>query len=151
MGKHIDIRLTDEQRKELEHLIRAGNAPARTQTRARILLLTDRSQCQRRKDGEVAAALMCSKHTVSSIRRRFHEEGLHAALYDKPRPGPQPKFTGDIEAKLSMLACSDPPTGHAHWTLRLLADQMIELGYVEYVSHVTVGKLLKKTNLSPGA
>jgi transposase len=150
MGKHIHINLSDEQRQELEHLIRTGNAPARTYTRARILLLTDRSQGQKRTDGEVAAALLCSQGTVANVRRRFHAGGLAAALYDKPRPGAQPKFTGEMEAKLTMLACSDPPAGHARWTLRLLAEQMIELGYVEYISHVTVGERLKKTNLSLG-
>ena len=151
MGKHMYIHLNDEQRRELERLIRAGNAPARTQTRARILLLTDRSQGQERTDGEVAAALLCSQGTVRNVRLRFHQGGLPAALYDKPRPGQRPKFTGDVQAKLTMLACSEPPVGHARWTLRLLADQMIELGYVEYISHVTVGELLKKTNSSLGA
>jgi hypothetical protein len=75
---------------------------------------------------------------------------MHAALYDKPRPGAAPRFTGEVEAQLTMLACSQPPAGHARWTLRLLADQMIELGYVEYISHVTVRELLKKTNSSRG-
>jgi hypothetical protein len=72
------------------------------------------------------------------------------ALNDKGWPGATPKFTGEVEAQLTMLACSDPPEGDARWTLRLLADQMIELGYVEYISHVTVRDLLKKTGLSLG-
>jgi putative transposase len=72
------------------------------------------------------------------------------ALYDKGWPGPPPKFTGEVEAQLTMLACSDPPEGAARWTLRLLANRMIELGYVDYISHVTVRELLKKTNCSPG-
>jgi hypothetical protein len=94
---------------------------------------------------------MCSKGTVGNVRHRLLEGGLQAALYDKGWPGPTPKFTGEIEAKLTMLACSDPPAGAARWTLRLLADRMIELDYVDYISHVTVGELLKKTNSSPGA
>ena len=77
--------------------------------------------------------------------------GLQAALYEKPRPGQAPKVTGEIEAKLIMLACSQPPEGHARWTLRLLAGRVIELGYLDYVSHVTVGEVLKKTNSSLGA
>ena len=68
---------------------------------------------------------------------------MRAAPHDKPRPGQKPKFTGDVQAKLTMLACSDPPEGYSGWTLRLLASQMIELGYVECISHVTVGELLK--------
>lgn len=144
MGKHTHIELTEEQRTKLEQLIRAGDAPARTHTRARILLLSDRSQGQKRTDQEVAEAALCSKSTVVSVRRRLLTGGLQTALYDKSWPGATPKFTGEVEAKLSMLACSDPPDGAARWSLRLLADQMIELGHVEYISHVTVRELLKK-------
>ena len=151
MNKRIPINLTPEQRHELEQLIHAGNAPARTQTRARILLLSDRSQGQKRADEEVAQAMMCCQCTVVNVRRRFLSGGLDQALYDRPRPGQQPKVTGDIEAKLTMLACSAPPEGAARWSLRLLADRLIELGYVEYVSHVTVGEVLKKTNSGRGA
>jgi transposase len=150
MGKHTHIELTEEQRTELEQLIRTGDAPARTNTRARILLLSDRSQGQKRTDQEVADAALCSKSTVINIRRRFLSGGLPAALYDKGWPGATPKFTGEVEAKLTMLACSDTPDGAARWTLRLLAERMIELGYVDYISHVTVRALLKKTNSSLG-
>ena len=150
MGKHIRIQLTTAERNELDRLIRAGHSPARTQTRARILLLSDRSEGQKRTAKEVAAALLCSPSTVANVRRRFNQDGLPAALYEKPRPGQKPKVTGDIEAKLTMLACSQPPEGHARWTLRLLAERMIELEYIDYVSHVTVGEVLKKTKSSPG-
>jgi len=150
MGKHTHIELTSEERTELEKLIRTGNAPARTHTRARILLLSDRSQGQKRTDQEVADAVLCSKSTVINVRQRFLSGGLQAALYDKGWPGAPPKFTGDVEAKVTMLACSDPPAGAARWTLRLLADKMVELGYVDSISHVTVGELLKKTKSNPG-
>ena len=150
MSKRTILCLDTDQREELDSLIRRGSAPARTQTRARILLLTDRSQGQERTDEEVAAAVLCSKGTVGNVRRRFRQGGLETALYDRPRPGAEPKVTGDIEAKLTMLACSKPPAGQGRWTLRLLADKMIELGYVGYVSHVTVGEHLKKTSSSPG-
>jgi hypothetical protein len=150
MGKHIHVELTAEQRTELEQLIRTGDAPARTHTRARILLLSDRSQGQKRTDQEVAAAVLCSKSTVGNVRRRLLAGGLPLALYDKGWPGPTPKFTGEIEAKLTMLACSEAPEGAARWTLRLLAERMIELGYVNYISHVTVRELLKKTDSSRG-
>lgn len=150
MGKHRHIELTEEQRIELEQLIRTGNAPARTNTRARILLLSDRSQGQKRTDQEVGEAVLCSKSTVGNVRRRFLTGGLLSALYDKGWPGAEPKFTGEVEAKLIMLACSDPPDGVARWSLRLLADRMVELGYVDFISHVTVGELLKKTKSSRG-
>lgn len=150
MGKHTYIQLTEEQRTELEQMIRVGNVPARTNARARILLLSDRSQGQKRTDQEVAEAVLCSKRTVAHVRRRFLTGGLRAALYDRARPGAKPKFTGEVEARLTMLACSDPPEGAARWTLRLLADRMVELGYVDAISHVSVRELLKKTGSSPG-
>ena len=150
MSKHTYVDLTTEQRDVLEQLIHSGNAPARTQTRARILLLADRSQGPQRADQEIAVALLCHKGTVRNVRHRFQRDGLQAALHDKPRPGQKPKITGEIEAQLTVLACSDPPAGHARWTLRLLADKMIELGHIEYVSHVTIGEVLKKTHSSHG-
>lgn len=146
MGKHRHIELHADERTELERLIRTGNAPARQQTRARILLLSDRSEGQQRTDQEVAEAALCSASTVYSIRQRYLTGGLPQALNDKGWPGAKPKLTGEVEAQLTLLACSTPPPGHARWTLRLLANQMIELGYVASVSHVTIGEWLKKTN-----
>jgi len=93
---------------------------------------------------------MCSPSTVANVRHRFNRAGLQAALYDKPRPGQKPKVTGEVEARLVMLACSDPPPGHTRWSLRLLADQMVELEIVDSISHVTVGQVLKKTKSSRG-
>ena len=150
MGKHIHLRLSPDQRQELEGLIRAGHAPARTLTRARILLLTDWDRTPHRTDQEIASILWCSASTVRAVRRRCYQQGLQAALYDKPRPGAVPKVTGEVEAQLVMLACSAPPEGHSRWTLRLLANQMVELGYIEAISHVTVGEHLKKTHCSLG-
>jgi len=150
MGKHLHIELKAGERTELERLIHTGNSPARKQTRARILLLSDRSQGQKRTDREVADAVLCSISTVSSIRRRYVEGGLPRALNDKGWPGAKPKLTGEVEAKLIMLACSAPPPGFTRWTLRLLADQMVALEYVDKVSHVTVREWLKKTHLRLG-
>jgi putative transposase len=144
------IFLTTEERGLLESLIRSGNAPARTQTKARILLMTDRSQGQRMKDDEIAHALMISRATVIRVRDRCAHEGLQSALYDKPRPGATPKITGDVEAQLVLLACSDPPEGHTRWTLRLLADRLVEMEIVDSISHVAVGERLKKMTSSPG-
>lgn len=150
MSKRLHIELTTEQRSELEQLIHAGNSSARKQTRARILLLSDRGTGQKRTSREVAAAVMCSLGTVHNIRHRFVEGGLASALYEKPRPGSAPKVTGEVEAKLVMLACSKPPEGHARWTLRLLARKMVELEYIDAISYVTVREHLKKTNCALG-
>ncbi len=143
--KRNAISLSSDERKHLENLIRAGSAPARTQTRARILLMTDTSLGKHKADVEIAEALMISVATIIRTRNRFLDGGMDVALYDKPRPGAVPKITGDIEARITMLACSNPPEGYARWTLRLLADRVVELGYLDSISHVAIGNRLKKT------
>jgi transposase len=150
MSKHRKVTLTTEVRERLEGIIHSGEEPARTQTRARILLLTDHSQGNHWNDEVIAAALLCSQKTVVNVRQRYVAEGLEAALYDKPRPGQAPKLTGEVEAQLTLLACSDPPEGYARWTMRLLADKLVELELVEEISHVAVWERLKKTNCTPG-
>ncbi len=142
--------LTGEERAHLKRLLRRGSSPARLQTRARILWLTDRSHGHHRADAEVAQAALTSEPTIKRVRRRFLDEGLEAALHEKPRPGAVPKVTGEVEAQLFLLASSAPPEGHARWSLRLLADRMVELGSVESLSHVTVREHLKKGRSSPG-
>lgn len=151
MGKHHYIELSQDERAELEKVIRTGRQAARKQTRARILLLSDRSQGDQRTGQEVAEAALCSVSTVRRICDLYFDGGLALALNDKGWPGAKPKLTGELEAKLTVLACSQPPPGHARWTLRLLANEMVELGYVQDVSHVTVREWLKKTSLSLGA
>jgi hypothetical protein len=143
MGKHTPIERTREERTELEQLIRTGNAPARTHPRARILLLSDRSQGQKRTDQEGADAVLCRKSTVRTVRRRVLSGGLQAALSDTGWPGAPPKFTGEGDAKVVMFACSEPPAGAARGTVRLLADKMVDLPYVDSMSHGTVGEILK--------
>jgi transposase len=150
MDTQLQVHLTHDEGSKLEQMLGSGTHSARTLTRARMLLLADRSQGEKRTDLFIADALQCNRTTVRSIRRRYVEGGLALALYDKGWPGAPPKFSGEDVAHLTMLACSTPPAGHARWTLRLLADQMIELGYVEYISHVTVRELLKKTHSSRG-
>lgn len=150
MRNRYTIHLTDEQRTHLENLIRSGSAPARTQTRARVLLLSDCTRQDHRSDAQVAEVLLVSIPTVLRIRRRFVLSGMEAALYDKPRPGGVPKITGDVEARLTLLACSNPPVGRSRWTLKLLADQLVELGLVDSISDVAIHKRLKKTRSSPG-
>src|SRR5438552_3091927 len=109
MGKHIPIHLTDEQRRHLETYIRSGHRPARSQTRARILLLADHSQQRFRSDAQVAEVLGCHRNTISNVRHRFLTEGVEAALQHKPMPPRAPKkLTGAVEAKIIALACSAP-------------------------------------------
>lgn len=151
MNTKYHVQLSNEDRQELEALIRAGKAPARTQTRARILLLSDENQTKPRKTKEIASALFCCLPTITNIRRKFVEGGLQSALYDRPRPGQAPKITGEIEAQLIALACSQPPEGKARWTLQMLADKLVELELVESISDVAVMKRLKKMNLSLGS
>jgi hypothetical protein len=156
MSYHLTVRLSAEQRQHLENLIRKGNAPARVQTRARILLLSDHRPAPEGQDRtpltqmQVAQATLTSAPTVCQICRRFARDGIEAALSEKPRPGALPKITGEVEAQLCLLACSDPPTGQARWTLRLLADRLVELGYVDSITEAALCKRLKKTRLSPG-
>jgi transposase len=144
------IQLSEPERTYLEGLLHRGATSARVQTRARVLLLSDRSRGARHTDEEVAAAALTSVSTAKRTRWRFLQEGLEAALAEKPRSGRPPKITGEIEAQLTVLACSQPPEGHARWTLRLLADQLVELGYVESISHMAVSNRLKKMRSSPG-
>jgi len=150
MSTRSGVKLSEKERAHLKGLLRRGAAAARVQTRARVLLLSDRSRGERRTDEQVAKAVLTSVSTAKRTRWRFLREGLEAALAEKPRPGRPPKITGEIEAQLTVLACSQPPEGHAHWTLRLLAGRLVELGYVESISHVAVGNRLKRTKSNPG-
>lgn len=150
MSRHLHVRLTDAERKELEKMVRSGKNKARVITRARIWLMADRNRDRHKTQPEIAAALEISNTTVSTTCRRYALSGLAAALSEKPRPGQAPKITGEVEAQLVTLACSQPPEGHARWTLRLLRDELVRLEVVDSLSHVAVGEALKKTNLSLG-
>jgi transposase len=136
------VSLTDDELRSLTALTKRGSAPAREQTRARILLLLHRG----RTPDETAAALSVGVATVFNIKRRYLSEGLTAALHDKPRSGKPPRISGAARAKITALACSAAPEGHARWSLRLLADRAVELGLVEAISHNTVKEVLKKTS-----
>ena len=116
-------------------------APARRLTRARILLLADEGG----PDQGIAAALHVHPATVERTRRRFVEGGVERALSDRPRPGGRPKLDGQGEAHLVALACRTPPEGRARWTMRLLADRLVELELVDAISDETVRRALKKT------
>ena len=140
------VRLTPEERDQLEHLVRAGKSPARVTTRARILLKTGEGWSASR----VAQALDVSEGTVFRLKRRFAEDGLDGALRDRTQPHRYRKLDDRGEAHLIALACSPAPEGHDHWNLCLLADRMVELGVVDSLSHETVRLHLKKTSSSRG-
>lgn len=147
-AKRYRVELTPDERQELTKLVSAGRRSARTITRARILLKADQADGGPGwDDGRIADALGCGRRTVERVRQRLVEEGLDAALTHKPqcRPSRQPVLDGAAEARLIALACSEPPDGRAGWTLRLLADRLVELEVVEAVSYETVRRVLKKT------
>jgi len=153
-----EIRLSTEERRQLKELISKGVSQARVQTRARILLMaaehsvSSRGGSRRRTNSNkvIGEALQVSVRTVSRVRQRYVSEGLQAALYDRAKSGRPVEIDGEAEAKLAMLACSQPPEGRKRWTLQLLADRMVELGYVEHISDTWVMKRLKKTPCGPG-
>jgi transposase len=138
--------LKEEEREELRRYLRKGKSSARSLTRARILLLADED----RNDEEISDALKVSKSTVSRIRKRYCEDGLDFALHEKARSGAPPKIDGRIEAQLTLLACSEPPEGRSKWTVRLLADRLVEMEVTESISHMSVQRVLKKMKLSLG-
>ena len=140
------VRLAKGEREELQQLIRGGQSPARKTARARLLLKTDEGWSA----PKVAEALDISVGTVFRIKRRFAEEGLEWALQERPRPSRAGKLDDKGEAHLIALACSPAPEGHDHWTLRLLAGKVVELGLAPSMSHEGIRKRLKKTPLSRG-
>jgi transposase len=152
MPKKYRVTLTPEERQQLTELVKKGKAAARALTHARILLKTDEAEGGPAwTDAAVCEALEVGLCTVMRVRERFVEEGLDAALRPRRSTYVQPrKLDGHLEAQLITLACSEAPEGHARWTLRLLADRFVQLGYAEKLSHETVRQTLKKTNSSRG-
>ncbi len=140
------VRLKEEDRSELIRYLRRGSSSARSQTRARILLLADED----RDDNEISEALKVSKSTANRIRKRYCEGGLDLALHEKARSGAPLKIDARIDAQLTLLACSEPPDGRSKWTVRLLADKLVEMEVVDSISHMSVHRLLKKTKLNLG-
>ena len=147
MNKKFIVRLSVEERSQLEALIARGKAAARKLTRARILLKADcGSLGPARTDEQISDALDLGAITVHRVRRSFVEGGLDGALARRPVPRRPRMLDGEQEAHLIALACGSPPAGRCRWTLRLLADRLVELGHVAKVSHETVRRMLKKTN-----
>jgi transposase len=150
--KRFRVTLTAAERDELQRLISSGVAPARKLAHARILLKADAPPDQSGPfDAAIAAAVEVSVNTVERVRQRFIEEGLQAALVPRPSTAPHPsKLDGRGEAHLLAAACSPAPGGQGRWTLRLLADHLVELGIAESISYETVRRTLKKTSSSRG-
>jgi len=149
--KHI-VSLTSEERKQLEQLTKTGKAPAYKINHARILLKADSNQEGGGwTDTAISQALDVSVSTIERVRLRLVEQGLEQALGRKTQLRRKERLLdGEQEAQLVCLACSEPPEGQAKWSLRLLAERMMSLDYVETISHETVRQTLKKTNLSLG-
>jgi transposase len=151
MSPRYRVTLTLEERQELESMTRRGKTHARRFIHARALLL-----CDAGADGpawnvsDVATALGVTSRAIEHLKKRFVEDGLEAALERKPRETPPREvlFDGAFEARLIALACSDAPEGRRRWTVRLLAEKAVELSFAASVSHMTVQRVLKKTNLS---
>ena len=152
MKKRYLVTLTVEEREQLQAMVSKGKAAARKLVRARILLLADEAEGGTQKsDPEITEALGCGRATVERVRKQFVEEGLEATLTPKPTIRTyENRLDGKAEAHLVAMACGAPPEGRGRWTLRLLADRMVGLGYTESVSHETVRQTLKKTNSNRG-
>lgn len=146
--KKYVVKLSDEEREQLNSTIRKGKHPARLLLKARILLKADASDAgEAWSDSEIAAALETSVDTVARTRQRLVEEGLDGALkrHHSPNSARRRIFDGEAEAKLIALTRSPPPQGHVRWTLVLLEDQVVERGIVARASDNTIGRTLKKT------
>ena len=154
MRKQYIVQLTDEQRARCRELVKAGTARARSIMHAQVLLKAEASPGGPGwTDRAISEALDVTTVTVGHIRKLLVTEGLDAALthYRGPRREYRCKLDGHQEAHLLALAKSSPPEGHVRWSLRLLADRMVELGYVDTLSYNTVRGIMKKKNCSPGA
>ena len=146
------IKLTKPEVDELHAIINKGSHTSQTFRTAYILLNCDEGDYSEKVTNEqISKVLKVGMRTIDRVKKKFIEEGFESVLERRPtRRIYETKLDGDVEAKLVTLCCSEPPRGFAKWSLRLLADKMVELNYVESISHVTVRSVLKKTNLNPG-
>ena len=144
------IELSNQEKIRLMEIVKKGNSPARTILRANILLASDKQNDRYMTVSEIANAYRTTPTTVQTVRTSYCKNGLEAPINRKKRETPPipAQVTGEVEAHIIALACGQPPEGYSRWTLRLLADKTVELGYIESISHVTVSTILKKTNLS---
>lgn len=149
IGKRIE--LSESERSELEKFVSTGNHPTRIVRRAQIILSLDGSAFRKpMRQEDVAEIYGVSKVTVSNVKRDFEKGGVEGLLLRKTRKTPPvpAKADGEYEARLIALSCTKPPPGYSRWTVRLLADKSVELGYIDSISPMTVSRVLKKTSLS---
>jgi len=148
------IKLSKEEVEELTAIIQKGRHTSQAFRAAYILLNCDKgkySQDSSITNAEITKILKVGSRTIDRIKKKFVEEGFESVLERRPSfQNYTKKMDGDLEAKLVTLCCSEPPEGHAKWSLRLLADKLVELNYVDSISHVSVRRALKKTNLNLG-
>ena len=144
------IELSNQEKVRLMEIVKKRNSPARTILRANILLASDKQNDKYMTVSEIANAYRTTPTTVQTVRASYCKKGLEATITRKKRETPPipAKVTGEVEAHVIALACGQQPEGYSKWTLRLLANKTVELGYIESISHVTVSNILKKTNLS---
>lgn len=146
------VKLTKTEVEELQGIINKGSHTSQTFRAAYVLLNCDEGNFSEKITNEqISKVLKVGMRTIDRIKKKFIEDGMECTLERQPTTRKYDiKVDGDMEAKLVSLCCSEPPSGFAKWSLRLLAEKMVELKYVDYISHVTVGNVLKKTNLSLG-
>ena len=143
----IIIRLPSEDKDILNSVISKGTSPARTIRRAHILLNSNDESDKQYTTDELADLLNTSKQTVCRVLKEYKVSGIEC-IYRKTPPV-ESKVTGDVEAHLIALTCHNPPEGYCRWTLRLLSERMVEMNYIDSISHTTVGKILKANDLKP--
>jgi len=151
MANRYKVTLTKKEREQLTELTRSGTSTAARFIHARALLLCDAGKLgDPWKVADVATAVGVSSRTIEHLKQRFVEEGIKAALTRKPQSTPRAvNFDGEFDARLTALACSEAPAGRQRWTVRLLAEKLVELKIADHVSTMTVQRSLKKTNCSP--
>jgi putative transposase len=147
--QHRAIKVTKAEREGLEKFVAQGKRSARAITRARILLLADEG----RKDRELSELLGVSRGTVHNVRKKYQQKAYTAIvdlLQEAPRSGRPLKLDGRVEAKVTRIACSEPPVGRERWTLQMIADKVVKLEVTDSISYESVRRLLKKTNSNRG-
>ena len=146
----IIITLSLKDQKFLEQLLSKGTAPARTIRRAQILLNSNRKGEKQYTTEELADLLSTKKQTVSRVLKEYKVSGIECIYRKKRKTSPvESKITGEVEAHVIAMACHNPPEGYCRWTLRLLSERMVQMNYIDKISHTTVGKILKENSLKP--
>ena len=147
---HYHITLTEEERLELEKLVQKGGKGYRIKHAQILLKLNERAENADWTYERIGEAYRASRGTIAGVAKRFVMEGMEAALGRKEQQNRHRKVTGEVEAQLIMIACSDVPEGKDHWTMQMIADELIRLEVVDYITDTTVCEVMKKTNLSRG-